>query len=173
MLVLPTFAFFWMMAADSRRSRGTYCLFFTLYRCVLFGLFLYKIYKDVFDEPILDEQMAVRNRCNTYRENGGLAAAGFEDFQDCYNKTILLMTMVNIIALAVYNLISFHFITVVHTHYRNADLAEELGGVAKRPGDLTTSSERGIEVAENSGVSTTDISIEHAIDNQDTETTYP
>ena len=80
LLVLPTLAFFWMMGADSRRSRGTYYLFFLLYRCVIFGLFFNKIYLDVFDEPIMDEQKAVRNRCNTYRENGGLAAAGFKDF---------------------------------------------------------------------------------------------
>ena len=53
---------------------------------------------------------------------GGLEASGYKDFNDCYDKTLHLMTMVNVAILTITNLAFLHFVLVVYTHWKNADL---------------------------------------------------
>lgn len=132
LMVAPVLTFVLMLVEDSKRNRMLFFIAFAFYRFVLLTLFSYKVYLDFADEPILDEQHAVANRCNMYKEaEGGLTAAGFTDFNDCYEKTLVLMTRINLAVLLCTNLLFLHFVLVVFQHWKNADLPESMGGVRK------------------------------------------
>ena len=77
---------------------------------------------------------------------GGFEANGFKDFDECYEKTLNLMTMVNFGFLTVTNLAFLHFVLAVYTHWKNADLSQALGGCPKLEanGNNQLSSQNGI-----------------------------
>ena len=104
-----------MLIEDCKRNRMLFFAGFTFYRIIFLCLVSFKVYKDFFDEPILDEQHAVANRCNMYKEaEGGLKASGYEDFNDCYEQTIKIMTRTNVAFLVATNLLFLHFIIVAY-----------------------------------------------------------
>ena len=63
-LLLPTLTFIMMIVNDCRQNRKYYFAAFLTYRIIFLCLLAFKVWKDVFDEPILDEQNAVANVCD-------------------------------------------------------------------------------------------------------------
>ena len=63
-LTLPTLTFAMMIMKDTRMARKLFFATFSLYRVILLVLFAYKVYKDIFEEPVEDEQKAVANVCD-------------------------------------------------------------------------------------------------------------
>ena len=73
------------------------------------------------------------NRCNYVKKNNGgtFDDSGYTDFDDCYSKTLNLMTMSNIVVLTLINIVFLHFLLVVYKHYKNAGLPVVQGGCPK------------------------------------------
>ena len=113
-----------MMLMDIEKTRKLFFISFSATRVIFIILYIYKVYRDFIDQPVLDEQQAVANRCNYVKKNnhGTFDNTGYTDFDDCYSKTLNLMTMSNIVVLTLINIVFLHFLLVVYKHYKNAGL---------------------------------------------------
>ena len=69
LLLLPMMTFVYMLVEDCKQSRLYFFIAFAGYRLVLLCLFFFKVYLDFTSEPILDEQHAVKNRCEIYKKD--------------------------------------------------------------------------------------------------------
>ena len=59
----PSISFIAMLIKDNRQNRKFYFVSFLLYRIIIIVLYAFKVWKDIFEEPTLDEQNAIDIVC--------------------------------------------------------------------------------------------------------------